>query len=547
MPSPPNEIERKFAVNDGQVVDKLAQTKSLAGLNLSRAKRVDTRDTYLDAPDFSLLRRGLTLRLRQTEKGTQVTLKSLAGEADAGPGSILQRMEIEAVAEGPYTPESTGWLPVAIHDYLSGVGLAVGSRKSRRLIPYLRLDQTRVKRYGTGDDGIKQVELSLDQVQILPPAIDGVESIAHFQEIEFETLSDAGNLWLQELDSEPLLAGLAPLVDSKLGRGLRAWGNPLAMAGEAGAAFAADAELGHALRDIWREQLAELLLLEHEVRVDKDVEAVHQMRVALRRARTAARFLAQPQDQYFREKLLQPMRRYARLLGAVRDLDVALINLAQPENAEADGRTELRARRSRARAKAFRRLMKWLDSKPHARFIRDLARYCGLQAKSSQQTPVIPSALTADSDLLPSNEIRPTQVRHVFPTLLMEQYMQIRAYERLLEPPWDFESVPDETIHALRIECKRLRYMLEFSRHLLPKRIERFLTRLRRIQELLGEFNDASVEAGRVAGLKDEAERLRMDELKAQMQGLRSRLPGRLGALLEPKSRRQFVLSIAEI
>jgi len=56
-------------------------------------------------------------------------------------------------------------------------------------------------------------------------------------------------------------------------------------------------------------------------------------------------------------------------------------------------------------------------------------------------------------------------------------------------------TTPDEGIHQIRIECKKLRYLMEFFNELIPKETGATLQKLlRRLQGRLGEFNDASVQ-----------------------------------------------------
>jgi CHAD domain-containing protein len=56
-------------------------------------------------------------------------------------------------------------------------------------------------------------------------------------------------------------------------------------------------------------------------------------------------------------------------------------------------------------------------------------------------------------------------------------------------------ETPDDTVHRLRIECKKLRYLMEFFAELFPKEEwEGMLRLLRRLQNRLGEFNDARVQ-----------------------------------------------------
>jgi CHAD domain-containing protein len=56
-------------------------------------------------------------------------------------------------------------------------------------------------------------------------------------------------------------------------------------------------------------------------------------------------------------------------------------------------------------------------------------------------------------------------------------------------------ETPDAVVHQLRIECKKLRYLMEFFGELIPREEgAAMLKLLRRLQGRLGEFNDASVQ-----------------------------------------------------
>jgi hypothetical protein len=88
-----------------------------------------------------------------------------------------------------------------------------------------------------------------------------------------------------------------------------------------------DMTMAEACRMIFREQLTKMLLNEAGVRTSSDIEYVHKMRVATRRARVAERLYRG----FFRKKRMRRfahnLRKTGRLLGAVRDLDVALERL----------------------------------------------------------------------------------------------------------------------------------------------------------------------------------------------------------------------------
>ena len=124
--------------------------------------------------------------------------------------------------------------------------------------------------------------------------------------------------------------------------------------------------MAEACRALWREQLLRMLAEEAGVRFSPDPEYVHQMRVATRRARAAAHLYAA----FFRPKAirryLKSLQQTARLLGAVRDLDVAIEKLARfqakGKNKSVAGLPQILERWQAQRAAAHVALVVWLDS-----------------------------------------------------------------------------------------------------------------------------------------------------------------------------------------
>jgi CHAD domain-containing protein len=84
----------------------------------------------------------------------------------------------------------------------------------------------------------------------------------------------------------------------------------------------------------------------------------------------------------------------------------------------------------------------------------------------------------------------PYQVRHVAPRLIYTRYETVRAYEPILA------DAQIETLHALRIDCKYLRYTLEFLREVLGPEGEAVITEVKAMQDHLGDLNDAEVAIG---------------------------------------------------
>ncbi len=89
----------------------------------------------------------------------------------------------------------------------------------------------------------------------------------------------------------------------------------------------------------------------------------------------------------------------------------------------------------------------------------------------------------------------------------------------------------DEKLHALRIECKKLRYLLEFFASLFPpKKVDRLIRQLKQLQDNLGEFTDLTVQQ---ASLLHIAGELPIDDPQTK------RALVAIGALVESLARRQ--------
>ena len=79
----------------------------------------------------------------------------------------------------------------------------------------------------------------------------------------------------------------------------------------------------------------------------------------------------------------------------------------------------------------------------------------------------------------------------------LEARAETQRLVMFLGTPRRYKGVEDlcEAVHRLRIECKKLRYLMEFFAELFPKEEGSAVLRLlRRLQTRLGEFNDALVQ-----------------------------------------------------
>lgn len=232
--------------------------------------------------------------------------------------------------------------------------------------------------------------------------------------------------------------------------------------------------LAVAARKVLRYHFEVMLENEPGVRLGEDIEAVHDMRVAIRRQRAAFEVFARAFDKKSTKPILRGLRDTGRALGDVRDLDV-MLEKTHARTADAPdvaaGLAPLFEHWETTRVDARQQMLAYLDSEPYRSFV---TRYdAWLDDKSA--------------GVRKHGELEPVTVRELAPLLIYERYAAVLAYGRIL----DTASVP--TLHQLRIEFKRFRYTIEFLREVLGKPARDVLDDIRQIQDHLGDLNDAEV------------------------------------------------------
>ena len=510
MSSPtPREIELKYSVR------KQAQWKSLRdqewlleGYWLGPINQRETIDVYWDTVDYALTRGGFGLRTRrhnhpgllpgQPDVQWQVTLKEMKIDPQIG---LADRVEVEdqlpAKALDALDRQPTlkifqrvlaqqGWPPSAKEQVIL-------HKAAPELRPIAILHQKRGKRalyYQPPNQETNQNEpigeMSLDYVQVYAPPPEpfqvsrwtdypenALQRAGDFYEIEFEAAcaeQHQHHLFLAE--QLPKVYSVRP---SPAGKAETALQHIAQLAADGLLGVRPTLPMNLALRLIWRQQLTQLLVNESAVRHYQDEEAVHDMRVAIRRMRAAALIFSNHVSKAEIRTLLKVLRATAGILGHARDLDVSASLLERYRSAAgADLHTkEVDATWQAQRQEAYTNAQEWFECKAYSRLIKDLARFCNVQ----------PQSLPATSEDGPSAH----QVRHVFPTEILRCYANVRVYEAAIT-----EDAALEIFHALRIEAKRLRYAVEFVRHLLaPEETSLLIKKLKAVQNCLGQLNDA--------------------------------------------------------
>jgi CHAD domain-containing protein/phosphohistidine phosphatase SixA len=216
---------------------------------------------------------------------------------------------------------------------------------------------------------------------------------------------------------------------------------------------------------------------EQGIIADIDTEFLHDFRVAVRRTRAA---LAQIKRVFPAHITARGKRDFAwlgRLTNAQRDLDVHLLCqeryqalLSASRHADID---PFFAYLRQERAKAHGRLVRTLTTKKYADLLRRWEAFLACPVQDTASAP---------------NAHRPIGA--------VAQKRVWKLWQRVVEVGEQrIDLADDEGLHALRIECKKLRYVLEFFASLFPpETIAAALKQLRRVQDTLGHYHDLCVQ-----------------------------------------------------
>ncbi|MBF0160767.1 MAG: CHAD domain-containing protein [Magnetococcales bacterium] len=211
----------------------------------------------------------------------------------------------------------------------------------------------------------------------------------------------------------------------------------------------------------------------------QDIEGVHQVRVALRRLRSAISIFRKAIPRTITDPWNEEMRWVASEFGPARDLDVFIaegLTEVAGKLPLPGGEEKIRALALQHQDAAYARLRLLLDSDRYKAF-----------ATHFDQWITVHGWFQVDM---------PSEVRANMGTGIV-RYAKTVLGKRMsvaLATGASLESLSDEALHQLRIECKKLRYATEFFSALFdPKGMAEFTLQLKNVQGLLGVMNDVAV------------------------------------------------------
>lgn len=240
----------------------------------------------------------------------------------------------------------------------------------------------------------------------------------------------------------------------------------------------ASADVDSAARRILREcqqQIARNIVVIHET---TDIEGPHQLRIGLRRLRSALSVFKPA----FPDAEIRRLRAEAQWLGAevgrLRDLDAVIADVLRPEAEQfpdESGFPDLIGSLEATAAAGRAQLRETLQTERVQAFGLDL-----IQLVETRD----PTAGSDSDASLPAE----MAIRRFANRALRKRWQKVLACGE------EIETLTLEQRHALRKELKKIRYMVEFFEPLYPhRRVAPFLKRLKKLQTVFGALNDARV------------------------------------------------------
>jgi inorganic triphosphatase YgiF len=466
-----NEVELKLLVPAG-VLDQLREAPVIVrnARNGGITRRLDA--VYYDLPDRTLFGHGLSLRVRRSGNHYVQTLKRAPVH-----GQPFVRGEWESPLAGA-TPD-LALLPV------SEIGAPLDQLAPNALEPIFA---TRIRRR------TQRLELlgAVVEVAFDEGAIEAGDRRESLTEVELEVKGgDPRVLFDIGID----LLEIAPLRITTRSKADRGYELAFGLAPKPSKATAPAITAEHTVDDIVGALLGTCqhhLLANQAVAEDgRDIEGVHQMRVALRRLRTASAILRREFGLPTIQGLSGEARWLATLLGVSRDWDVFVTETLngpaaclKQDAVDFDG---LRRAAEPHRVTAYATLREAFAGPRYNRFQLSLRHWIESRGWRNELT---------DRSLAALLEPAPAFADRVL----------TRLHRKALKRGRHFRRLSADARHQLRITLKKLRYATEFFQGLYGRTVDhkRYLVCLAILQDALGHDNDATMTQRFLSTLADQ-------------------------------------------
>lgn len=419
------------------------------------------RHTLHDSFDWRLYRAGLQLDEAQAGSWHELTLRRLEDD------SAQETIRLEGAVGRFFRDYPPGLLRDRLADALQMRALLplVEVRRRERLLRVLDGEQKTVLRialqeHAARPPGRGEYQPMVALIQLLP-----VRGYA-------KPLQQLGRFLDETLALQPQSDPLVVLALAAIGRG------PLDYSSKLDFSLLPEAPAGQVIRQIHSNLLETIEANLPGTRADLDSEYLHDLRVAVRRTRSA---LSQIKGVLPEAEVADFRQRFAwlgQLTGPTRDLDVYLLDFdnyrnSLPERFRAD-LEPLHGFLVAHQRLEQRAMVRKLNSPHFHSLLKEWRAFLAAAPDPQQEAP---------HALEPIGKVAGKRIHRTFRQVLKEgQAIHPRS--------------PAEALHGLRKRCKKLRYLLEFFQSLYPEeQVKPLIKRLKGLLDNLGEFQDREVQA----------------------------------------------------
>ncbi len=465
-----NEIELKLTMDEKDVarVGRATAVRARSVTPRPRARRLVS--TYFDTADQRLRGAGVAVRIRRVGRLRYLTVK--AGQS--GMGGMLIRREWE----GRVSSETPDLSVVTDLELRRAVEIAAAGAP---LAPVFTTTMSRTSRALDLGEG---TTATLDMDRGTVATADAVEKVCE-AEVELRE-GDPARLFAFARE----FAADIPVrisTETKAARGFRLLGGALPQSVKAAPVDLVRGQtVEEALLVTLQSCLDQVFANDLPVLLNDEPEGVHQMRVGLRRLRSAMTLFGDVLPAEQRSALVAEVRWLTNQLGLARDADVQDAEVVGPVAARMAGDP------------AFARLTALLASE------RTSGRAAAREAVLSMRTTELHLSLSewVSRRLWRDQPVSAESAQLFRPVAEFSCRMLARRHKKCVKRAKRFADLPVDELHELRKDLKKLRYACEFFRSLYgAKPVRAYTRRLSALQDSLGYLNDVAVAHEYVAGL----------------------------------------------
>jgi inorganic triphosphatase YgiF len=460
------EIELKLEL-DPKAQDAIKHAGTASGFTASKAVTKTLRSIYFDTPDQTLRKSKISLRIRKSGRNWIQTAKLGTGVM----GGLSSPIEAEHPVKGRALDFSVIEDPSVrgrLHELIGDAPLnecfeTVMKRTTRELIR--KTDSAHIELAfdtgnilaGGGSQPLVELEMELKAGPSLA-VFETAKALLKDVPFRFSPYSKAERGY--RFSEGQTLEELTPFFARKI-------------------SLAVGSSVEHAFRDILRSCLTQISENRLAALSSNDPESTHQLRIGLRRLRSAFRLFRPVLNPVSTRPLDTMAQTIAAKAGALRDLDVLIHEIVSPliKDAPPDVSFDnLLNDLKTVRAESTRpSLTNSLKSAEINAFLLDLATYTEcrgwLDPENFDQTALLAQPIEAQAN-----------------KALAKQWKKVLSYGKRIEDL----SIPER--HEMRKALKKVRYGIEFFGCLYPKNtVKPFLKRMKKLQNIFGYLNDVAM------------------------------------------------------